>query len=126
MWWKCSPSDFTRVWNPLTCWVWKGVLKQCFLENNLSKSFTACKFRKKKPMSIIFFFKMFKIWCRLGTTNSLNLKKDISYWQSMCYETSLIFNMSLREIFFKSSSIRVMEKYDGSALMTIYQRFETL
>ena len=53
------------------------------------------------------------------TTNSLNLEKDTSHWQSMCYKTSLRFNISQREIFLQSGSIRVMKKYDESALMQI-------
>ena len=44
----------------------------------------------------------------------------------MCYETSLRFNVSLREIFFKSGSIIVMEKYDESALKQILEVFATL
>ena len=43
-----------------------------------------------------------------GTTNSLNLEKDICHWQSMCYETSLRFNISLRDIFLQSGSLRVI------------------
>ena len=62
----------------------------------------------------------------LGTKNSQNPEQDTFYWQSMCYETSLRFNISLREIFFKSSSLRVMKKYDESALMPILQVFGTL
>ena len=54
-----------------------------------------------------------------GSTNSLNLEKDTCHWQSMCYETPLRFKISLREIFFKSGSLRVMKKYDESALMQI-------
>ena len=61
-----------------------------------------------------------------GTTNSLNLEKDTCYWQSLCYETPLRFNMSRRETFFKSVSLRVMRKYDESLLMQIFQVFETL
>ena len=61
-----------------------------------------------------------------GTTNSHNPEQDISPWQSMCYETPLRFNISLREIFSKSRSPRVMKKYDESALMHILQEFETL
>ena len=60
------------------------------------------------------------------TTNCLNLEKNTCHWHSMCYETSLRFNVSLREIFFKSGSIIVMEKYDESALMKILQEFGTL
>ena len=44
----------------------------------------------------------------------------------MCYETSLRFNISLREIFFKSGSLRVMKKYDEGALMQISEQFGTL
>ena len=41
----------------------------------------------------------------------------------MCYETSLRFDISLREIFLQLGSIRVMEKYDESVLMQILQVF---
>ena len=61
-----------------------------------------------------------------GKANSHNPEQDICHWQSMCYETPLRFNISLREIFFKSSSLRVMKKYDESALMLILQEFGTL
>ena len=61
-----------------------------------------------------------------GTTNSHNPEQDICHWQSMCYETPLRFNISLREIFSKSGSPRVMKKYDESALMPILQEFGTL
>ena len=49
----------------LACWLSKGVLKQCFLESSLTKSFSACNFRNKVALTISFFFKMLKIWCRL-------------------------------------------------------------
>ena len=60
------------------------------------------------------------------TTNSHNPEQDICHWQSMCYETPLRFNISLREIFSKSGSPRVIRKSDESALMQILQEFETL
>ena len=62
--WNCSHADFTRVWDSLKCWLSKGVLERCFLKTGLTKSFTVCDFRNKVPMTIIFFFKMFKIWSR--------------------------------------------------------------
>ena len=43
----------------------------------------------------------------------------------MSYETSLKFNLSLRQIFLESGCFRVMEKYDESALMQILQEFGT-
>ena len=61
-----------------------------------------------------------------GKANSHNPEQDICHWMSMCYETHLRFNISLREIFFKSGSLRVMKKYDESALMQIVQVFGTV
>ena len=54
-----------------------------------------------------------------GTTNSQNAEQDNCHWQSMCYERSLRFKISLREILSKSASPRVMKKYDESALTQI-------
>ena len=62
----------------------------------------------------------------LETTNSHNPEQDFCHWQSMCYETPLRFNISLREKFSKSVSLTVMKKYDESALMQILQEFGTL
>ena len=61
-----------------------------------------------------------------GTRSSHYPEQDICHWQSMCYETPLRFNISLREIFSKSGSPIVMKKYDESALMQISQDFGTL
>ena len=60
------------------------------------------------------------------TRNSHIPEQDICHWQSMCSKTPLRFNISLREIFSKSGSPRVMKKYDESALMQISQDFGTL
>ena len=62
----------------------------------------------------------------LRTTNCQNPQQDNCHWQSMCYERSLTFNISLRDIFSKSGSPIVMKKYDESALMQISQDFGTL
>ena len=60
------------------------------------------------------------------TTNFQNLEEDNCHWQWMCYETPLRFNISLREIFSKWGSPRVLKKSGKSALMEIIQEFETL
>ena len=62
----------------------------------------------------------------LGTTNSLDLQKDTCHWQSMCHKTHLRFNISLTQICFKSSSLRIIKTYDESALIKIVQEFGTL
>ena len=61
-----------------------------------------------------------------GTANSHNPEQDNCHWQSMCYETPLRFNISLREIFSESGSAIGMKKYHESALMQISQDFGTL
>ena len=61
-----------------------------------------------------------------GPKNSHNPEKDTCHWQSICYETHLRFNISLREIFFKSASLRVMKKHHESSLMQILQEFGAL
>ena len=60
------------------------------------------------------------------TTNSHNPEQDTCNWQTMYYEKPLRFNISLREIFSKSGSLRVTKKYDESVLMKILQEFGTL
>ena len=61
-----------------------------------------------------------------GKANSHNPEQDICRWMSMCYETHLRFNISLREIFSKSGCPRLMKKYDESALMPVLQEFGSL
>ena len=53
----------------------------------------------------------------LGAKNSQNPQEDTCHWQPICYETPLRFNMSLKEIFSRSASLRVMKKFDENALM---------
>ena len=55
-----------------------------------------------------------------------NAEQDIYHWQSMYYQTNLRFNISLREIFSKSASPRVMKKYDENALMQIFKELGPL
>ena len=62
----------------------------------------------------------------LETTNSHTPEQDNCHWQSMCYETHLRFNISLREIFSKPGCHRVMRKYDESALMQNLEEFGIL
>ena len=57
------------------------------------------------------------------TRNSHNREQDIGHWQSMCYETLIRFNISLREIFSKSGPFRGMKKYDENPLMLLLQEF---
>ena len=62
----------------------------------------------------------------LGVANSPNLQQDTGDRWSMCYETPLIFYLTLGETFPKSIFLRIMKKYDKGALMDILQVFGTL
>ena len=79
---------------------------------------------EEKNLNKLFLLKI--IASESGTTNSHNPEQYICHWQSMCYETPLRFNISLREIFSKSGSHIVMKKYDESVLIQISQEFWTL
>ena len=125
--WECSETVFFREWS-----------KQVF---------DSLQFPNQSSYDDHFFFKMFKIWCRfqrwnkkkidqafafkdnciwIGTTNCHNPEQDCCHLESMCYETPLRFNISLREIFFKSGSLRVMKKYDESSVILILSKFGSL
>ena len=61
-----------------------------------------------------------------GTDYSHNPEHYNCPWQSMCYQAPVRFKISLKEIFSKSASLRVMKKYDESTFMKILQEFVTL
>ena len=77
-----------------------------------------------KKSEIVFRFKDNGISVRVH--KFFQSRKGYCHWLSMCYETPLRFKISLREIVFKSGSLRVMKKYDESALMQIVQVFGTV
>ena len=45
----------------------------------------------------------------LGSTNSHILEQDTCYWQSICYQATLRFKLSRREVYSKAGCIRVMK-----------------
>ena len=61
-----------------------------------------------------------------GTNNCQNPEQDNCHWQSVCYETPLRFNISIREIISERGSLRVLKKSVKSALMLILQEFGIL
>ena len=63
-WQKWSHGDFASIWDVFTCWVSRRLLKPCFLESGVTKVFRVCNFGNILAMTIILFFKMFKIWCK--------------------------------------------------------------
>ena len=62
---------------------------------------------EQKKEKKIFAFK--KIALDLGSTNSRILEQDTCHWQSICYQASLRFNISLRVVYSKAGFLRVMK-----------------
>ena len=54
------------------------------------------------------------------STNSPNPEEATCHWQWMCYQATITVNITLREIFSKWGSIRVMKKQDESGLMKMF------
>ena len=53
---------------------------------------------------------VFKITaCEPGSTNSHILEQDTCHWQSICYQATLRFKISLKEVYSKAGSLRVMK-----------------
>ena len=63
-WQKCFHVNFARICDAFTCWYSKRVPKRHFLDSGLSKIFTVSNFGNTLAMTMILFFKIFKIWCR--------------------------------------------------------------
>ena len=83
-----SHVDFASSWDAFTCSLPKLVLNRCFLESVLIKIFTIFNFGNTLAMSIMFYFKMFKIWCRIKKWNK-KLRKifgfaDNCIWIQSC------------------------------------------
>ena len=70
---------------------------------------------------------LFKIIAfEMGSSNSDNMEEDTCLQQSICYQGTLRVNMSLREIFSKPGSLRVMKKQDESTPLQISQVFGSI
>ena len=61
-----------------------------------------------------------------GSSNSDNIEENTCLWQSICYQATLRGNMSPREIFSKSGSLRVMKKQDESTPLQVLHVFRAL
>ena len=78
---------------------------------------------QKNPKNL-FLFKI--IVFEQGSTNSHILEQDTFHWQSICYQATQRFNMSLRVVYSKPGSLRVMKKQDESTPLQILQVFGAL
>ena len=71
----------------------------------------------------IFVFKI--IVCEQGPTNSHILEQDTFHWQSICYQATQRFNMSLRVVYSKPGSLRVIKNIMKVLSCRIYKSLGT-
>ena len=117
------------------------VLNRCFLESVLIKIFTIFNFGNTLAMSIMFYFKMFKLSCRFQKWNK-KLRK-IFFFADNCicigrckfpqHSTGCLpsavnvftsiprFHLTLGETYSKSTCLRMIKEHDKSTLMEILQ-----
>ena len=62
---------------------------------------------EQKNQKKILVFK--KIALDLGSTKSRILEQDTCHWQSICYQASLRFKISLRQVYSKADFFKVMK-----------------
>ena len=79
-WENCSHGDFAIIRDTFTCLLSKGVPKRHFLQGGVTKFSTVCNFGSTLAMTMIFFFKMFKIWYRFQKWNK-KLRKTVSFFR---------------------------------------------
>ena len=82
IWWKCSHEDFTSVWNGLTCWMSKKVLRRRWIVSGVTKPWTVANFGKTLATTIFFILKPFKIWWSFQKWNK-KLRKCFFFLRSL-------------------------------------------
>ena len=92
-WQMCSHGDFASICDTFTCWLSRRVLKLRFLESGLSKIFTVPNLGNTLAMTIILFFKMFKIWRRFQKWIK-KLRKMFCFWDNCIWIGSCKFSQS--------------------------------
>ena len=79
-WKKRSHGDFVSFWDTFTFLLSKRVPKRGFSQSGLRKLFTVSNFGNTLAMTIIFEFKMFKIWWIFQ-----KLKKKKKWWKCFTF-----------------------------------------
>ena len=69
IWQKYSHKDFTSVWNRLTRWLSKDVLRRHWIVSGMSKPSTVANFGNTLGITIFFVLKMFEIWWKFHKWN---------------------------------------------------------
>ena len=127
---RCCAPGFRSVWDSLTCWIPKGVLKQELSLIQVTTYFGVNNFREDEALKLIFFSKMRNIFNRFCNCNSnfrlFFLVLKITAFEhtpgiflqsdektcgrlSTCWKTLLRFQIWLRQLFSNSICLTLME-----------------
>ena len=76
---------------------------------------------EQKNQKIFLVFKI--IAFEPGSTNSHNPEHDTCIWQSICYQATLRFKISIKEVYSKAGSLRVMKNIVKVLSRRFYKSF---
>ena len=102
---KCAVRVISQsIWHTFTWWRSKRFLKHRFLESGLTKIFKVCNFRNALAMTIMFFFKMFEIWCRFQKSNK-KLRKRFSFFRYLHFNWELLILLIFNRYFASAGNV---------------------
>ena len=61
-----------------------------------------------------------------GSTNPCNPEQDTCHWHSICYQATLRFHISLRQVYSKPGSLGVTKKTGETTLKDFFEEFGAL
>ena len=79
-WENYCGADLSTILDPLTCRLSISVLTRSFLFISETTLFAVYNFVYTSAMRLIFFFKIFKIWCRFQKCKKM-LRKYFQFWR---------------------------------------------
>ena len=107
-WSKHSHGDFASNPDTFTCRLSKRVLRQRFLQSGVTKFLIVCNFGNTLAMTIIFFFKISKIWCRFQKWNKN--WENVFLLSDACIWIGTLSHFDYLSVFRNSASYRVVWK----------------
>ena len=69
IWWKCPQESFTCVWNRLTCWLSKDLLRGRWIVSGVTKPWAVANLGNALAMRTFLCLKLVKIWWRFHKWN---------------------------------------------------------
>ena len=93
---KYCHGNLSSVSDRLICWLSKSVLTRGFLSIYVTPLFPVYNFKRKSPVRLNFFLKVFKILCRFWKTKT-NWEHFFCYWDNCIWIVCVKHWLFLRE-----------------------------